>query len=49
MEPIHTTDRSVADHCDVCKEERISVREGDTFVCEVCLDQEASGMLHPLP
>lgn len=43
------TGQHVAEHCDVCKQERISVREGDTYVCEVCLDQESSRMLHPLP
>lgn len=29
---------AVAEQCDVCMEERTSVREGDLYICEVCLD-----------
>lgn len=28
----------VAERCDVCMEERLSVLEGDSYICEVCLD-----------
>ncbi|MDY6773904.1 MAG: hypothetical protein SVS85_01790 [Candidatus Nanohaloarchaea archaeon] len=30
----------VSQRCDVCKEERLSVLEGDRYICEVCLDGE---------
>lgn len=52
MEPITVREearQAVAEQCDLCKQERISVREGDTFICEVCLDQEATGLFTPLP
>lgn len=35
----------VSDHCDICKEERMSVLEGDKYVCEVCLTQGAQKSL----
>ncbi len=29
---------TIADRCDVCMAARTSIREGDIYVCEVCLD-----------
>ncbi|MDY6761898.1 MAG: hypothetical protein SVY41_02530 [Candidatus Nanohaloarchaea archaeon] len=28
----------VSDRCDVCMEERMSVRESGRYICEICLD-----------
>lgn len=28
----------MAEFCDVCKTERLSVLEGEKYICEVCLD-----------
>lgn len=35
--------QKVAEFCDVCKEERLSVLDGDNYICEFCLDGRPPG------
>lgn len=48
MEP-ESAEPRVAERCDICRAERISVREGETYLCEVCLDLEERRIRDPRP
>lgn len=45
----NTSGPRVAGRCDICMAERISVREGDTYLCEECLDLENRRVIDPRP
>ncbi|MDY6765854.1 MAG: hypothetical protein SVW77_00645 [Candidatus Nanohaloarchaea archaeon] len=38
MDRTARTSAPVSDRCDVCMEERLSVRESGRYICEICLD-----------
>lgn len=37
----------VAEQCDICMEERLSVLEGNMYICEVCLDGDPAPPREP--